>query len=214
MSHWDWRYINMIEINLLPAELKRKRKSSILPKGFKIPLEMVIGAGGGLLILLILVHIFLLFMNITKLAQHRSLKAQWEKILPDKKNVDGIISELRLLQTKLKSIEDITGTEKIRWSKKLNIISDNMPRGVWLKKIALSEDKLFIDGSAISKANEEMINIHNFASNLKKDPDFLSQLSDLELGSIQRRKVSNVDISDFLINAKLKKSTINKPGKK
>lgn len=195
--------MNMIEINLVPLHLRKKKKQALFAGGFKLPLEVVIGLGGGLLLLLVLVHVILLTINISKLATHNKLKASWEEIAPAKEKVDVVISELRRLQTKQSAIKKITEEKKVFWSQKMNILSNNLPKGVWLKKIAFNEDAFFVEGSAISRQNKEMIGVHKFAANLKKDEDFLTDLMDLELGSIQMRKIQKVDVADFLITSRL-----------
>jgi hypothetical protein len=70
----------MIEINLVPSELRKKRRKSLLPGGFNMPLEVVIGAGGGMLAILILVHISLLFMGLQKLSHQQGLKKTIRKV--------------------------------------------------------------------------------------------------------------------------------------
>jgi len=194
----------MIEINLIPPSFRKKRKKSFLPGGFNIPIEIIIGSAGGLLILLVFIHVFLLFTNIYKLADHRRLESKWAQLKPDKEKVDAIIGELRSLQSKQKAIEDITASDGILWAQKLNIVSNSLPRGVWLNKVSLEDGMFFIDGSAISKQGNEMFNVHNLASNLKNEANFLDRLTDLELGSIQRRNIKKIEIADFLITTKLK----------
>jgi len=152
----------------------------------------------------IFVHVGLLVININRLAKHKALSDKWVEILPAKENVDKIISQLRDFQKKQNAIESLTKKSEVSWSEKINIISDSIPRGVWLKRISLTEDILFIEGSAISRQNNEMINVHAFTSNLKKSSRFLMQFDDLELGSIQRRKIHRIEIADFLISSKLK----------
>jgi Tfp pilus assembly protein PilN len=193
----------MIDINLIPPHLKKKEKSKLLGK-VNIPLEVIIGCGGGLLVLLGVMHVLLLFVNIGKLAQHKGLQKQWEATRPGKENVDSVVSEMRVFQGKYKAIEDITGKGRLSWAQKLNILSDSLPRGVWLKKINLDEKMLFIEGSAISKETTEIISIHHLTSNLKDDDYFSEHFSDLELGSIHRRKIKNVEIADFVITMKIK----------
>lgn len=172
----------------------------------KIPLEVVIGSAGGLLFLLILAHVGLLMVNVTKLKQHKQLKAEWAQIEPQKQQADEVVKEMRLLQNKYKDIAAISGGEVILWAQKLNAISDNMPRGVWLSKIALNDEMFFIEGSAISRQQNEMISVHNFTAKLKKHPLFFVGLSELELGSIQRRSQGKIDIADFLITTKIAKA--------
>ena len=193
----------MIEINLVPPELRRKKKSSFLG-GFNIPLEVVVGSAGGVILLLVAVHFILLLTNISKIGEHKKLKSSWEEISPDKVEVDGVISELRQLQTKESNLVKMMEGKRVIWSRKMNLLSDALPKGVWLRKVALSEGVFFIEGSAISKQKREMIGVHNFAANLKKNDEFLEDMDELDLGSIQMRKISTVDVANFLITTRLK----------
>jgi len=195
----------MIDINLSPPELRKGKKRSLLPGGFNIPKEVVIGSVGGLFILLIFVHIILLFTNITRISKHKSLKKEWEIILPSKTNVDKVINEMRVLEKSFESVTKITGQDSILWSEKLNMISDVMPRGVWLRRMSFDEDIFFIEGSAIARQQNEMVNVHQLTSRLKNNEKFLDGLEDLELGSIQRRSVKTLEIADFLITIKRKR---------
>lgn len=154
--------------------------------------------------MLVFLHIGLLVVNISKIGAHKNLKKQWAVIEPDKNKADAVIQEMRALQSKLKAIQDLTGAEKVVWAEKLNILSDSLPGGVWLNKVALSGDVLFIDGSAISRQKKEMINVHSFTAKLQENSNFLKNLSDLELGSIQRKNIQKTEIADFLITAKIK----------
>jgi len=200
----DSRCIDMIEINLAPYSLRKNKKGKLSLKEFNIPLEIVIGLGGGLIVLLVLAHVFLLVINIRNVAQHKEFKEEMEAVSPGKQRVEKVINELRALQSTQKAVEDILPERKISWAQKLNILSDSIPRGVWLKRVNLEGDVLLIEGSAISTDNEAMINVHQFTSTLKSQREFLEHFSDLELGSIQRRKIRQMDIADFMITVRLK----------
>ena len=193
----------MISLNLVPLDLQKKKKGQFSLRKFNIPLEVIIGCGGGLLVLLGVIHVLFLFVNMSKLAQHKSLQKQWEAMRPEKENVDAVISEMRIFQGKYRAIENIAENGNLSWAQKLNILSDSLPRGVWLKKVALEDDMFFIEGSAVSKAGTEIISIHHLTSNLKKNDHFTQHFTDIELGSIQRRKINNVEIADFIITMKL-----------
>ncbi len=193
----------MIEINLIPSQYRKKKKTGFLG-GSRLPPEIVIGSAGGLLILLVMFHIVLLFINIKILAQHRELSKKWEELQPQKVMVDGVLNQLRELQGNIKAIKDVTKKDGLRWAEKLNIVSDSIPKGVWLKKLSMNDGAFFIDGSAFSKQQKEMINVHMFDSNLKANGNFLKHFKDFEPGSIQRRKVQSMEIVDFLITIKLK----------
>jgi len=193
----------MLEINLTPPELRKKKKKSLLPEGFNIPREVVIGSVGGLFILLVIIQIFLIFTNFSRIAKKKKLDNNWEQLAPQKAKVDSVLNEVRMLKNKQNAITSLSGDVKIIWSEKLNLISDSLPRGAWLRKISLEEGLFFIEGSAISRQKEEMINVHDFTSRLKKSEKFLKHLKSLELGSIQRRSIKAVEIADFLITVKL-----------
>lgn len=197
-------YTDMIEINLIAYSLKKKKEGKLSLKEFNIPLEIIIGLGGGLVVLLILIHIFLMVVNIRNVARHKALQKQMETVLPGKQRVEEVVNELRVLQSTQKAVQDILPKRKIFWAQKLNILSDSIPRGVWLKRVNLEGDILVIEGSAISTDNEAMINVHQFTSSLKNRQEFLENFNDLELGSIQRRKIKERDIADFMITVRLK----------
>lgn len=171
---------------------------------FNIPLEIIIGLSAGFIALLILVHVSLLVININNLSKHGQLQKEKEIVQPQKAEVDKVLNQLRTLQGTQKALLSILPEQKVLWAQKLNILSDSLPRGVWLRKVHLDEDVFFIEGSAISTDNESIINVHQFTSNLKVQKEFLEHFDDLELGSIQRRKIKQIEIADFMITAKIK----------
>ena len=193
----------MINVNLIPPHLRQRRKSRLLGR-LNIPLEIIIGCTAGLLMFLALIHVLLLLLNIRKLAYHQILKGKWEAMAPDKENVDSVINEMRAVQGKYKAIEEIVTKGGVSWAQKLNLLSDNLPRGMWFNKLVLDDDMLLVEGSAISRDTNEIINVHRLTVALKENEEFMRDFVDLELGSIQRRKIKNVEIADFVITMRLK----------
>ncbi|MBF0532939.1 MAG: PilN domain-containing protein [Candidatus Omnitrophica bacterium] len=194
----------MIDINLVPPQSRRKKRKNGAG-GFQIPPEIVIGAGGGLVLLLVAAHVILLFINLTELARQGQLNAQWTALQPRKKKVDAVLAELRQMQSTQRAVQAILKKEEVTWAQRLNIISDVLPRGVWLRQINLSpEHILFVQGSALTLESQEMINVHTLAANLKKNEYFINGFAAVELGSIERRKIMNTEITDFVITAKMK----------
>ncbi len=194
----------MININLLPENLQKKKKGigqSLVSYG--IPQEAVIGLVGGLTALMVIAIILLQIAIFTKWAQRTALKKQWEALLPQKEVVDKVLTELRMFKNKIESIEKVTTGKRIFWSPKLNAISDSIPRGVWLSLISLDNHVLLLDGSAVSKNLDEMISAGNFATNLKSHNAFMERLESLYVRSIQKRQIKSVEIADFLITIKL-----------
>lgn len=193
----------MIEINLVPENLKKKKAKPASPMlGVNIPPEAVIGLVGGVVVLLIITHVILLYMTCKRLAEKKVLDRQMEGLSPQKIESETVAKELRGLQGKKNAIEQMTKTQKILWAPKLNDISDSIPRGVWLNKVTLDHGILSIEGSSVAKLTDEMMSVSEFTSKLKEHSGFLSQLKSIELGSIQRRKIESLEIADFSITAK------------
>ncbi len=195
----------MIEINLAPPEVRKRKKKSSLAAKFNIPMEVIVGSAGGLLVLLVLIHFGLMGVNLTKKLAYNRVKAKWNEMAPSKAKVDQVMQEMRSLQSQYDAIKGITQDVAIQWSEKLNIISDNLPKGVWLKRVDLTDEAFLLDGSAISKKSNEMINVHSFIAALKGQERFLDKLVDLDLGSIQSRYIKDVEVADFVIKSGLKK---------
>ena len=194
----------MIDINLVPSDLRKARKGKHFLGKINIPLEIIIGCGGGFLILLAMVHVGVLLINLGKVAHLKTLQYQWEAMSSDKKNVDSVVNEMRIFQGKFKALEDIARKGELSWAQKLNLLSNNIPRGMWFKKIVLSDKTLFIEGSTIAQGVNEIVSVSRLIAKLKDDAAFMENFTDLELGSIQRRRIKNVEIADFVITMKLK----------
>jgi hypothetical protein len=195
----------MIDINLVPEQLRKRRKNELLSGGiFNIPKEVMVGIGGGIIVLLFAVDLLFFLGKVVKFIQYHHVKSQWEAILPDKTNTDVITKELQDVQKEVKSMKDIMDGHDAVWSQKLNVISDGLPKGVWLRKITLNDKQFFIEGTTVSKEQNEMINVGNFVSNLKQDEEFMKSFDSVEVDYIQRRKNETLEVADFTILAKIK----------
>jgi Tfp pilus assembly protein PilN len=195
----------MIDINLIPEQLRKRRKSELLSGGlFNIPKEVMVGIGGGIIVLLLFVDILFFLAKVVKFIQYSHAQKQWEAILPDKTNTDAIKKELQDLQKEVKSMKDIMEGHNAVWSQKLNMISSGLPKGIWLRKITLTDKQLFIEGTTVSKEQNEMSNVGDFVSNLKQDEEFMKNFESVEVDNIQRRKNESLEVADFTILARLK----------
>ncbi len=194
-----------VQINLVPESARKKKHAGVFPiKSFHLPREVVIGLVGGLVALLVVVHVLLQALITVQFVQlHRYHKMQ-EQLAPEKTNVDRILGELRKVQANLKMIDGISKTQKIFWAEKLNAISDTITRGVWLEKMSLEGKKFTLSGSAVSKSASEMIEVNNFISKLKSNAVFAGNFTKIEPGTIKTRKVNNTPVADFTITANVK----------
>jgi len=194
----------MIEINLLPERFRKKKKGLAISFP-QLPREALILFIGGILCLLILIHILLVGVLIIQRVRLSSLNRGWQKIMPAKTQVDGVKEEIAKIENRLRSFDAATDPSKrIIWAKKLNQLSDFLPGGVWLTKLSFLNERFIIEGSAISKKGEEMVMVGKFTSALKDDPVFTRDFKDIELTSINRRLIKSVEVADFVITVILK----------
>lgn len=190
----------MIEVNLLPPELRKKGSKVKIP----IPKESLYLVGGGVIFFLLLIHLILMGALATKNVKYMRLNLEWQNMLPNKKRIDTLKEDQKAIADKIRSIDKLTKKGRISWAKKLNIVSDVLPQGVWIRRINFSGSELMIEGSSVSLRGEEVILVNKFASALKNNVDFGLDFQDLEVNSIKRRQIKNIEVADFILIALLK----------
>jgi Tfp pilus assembly protein PilN len=194
-----------IQINLIPESLRKRRKSSGFPvKSFLLPREVVIGLVGGLVGFLVFFHVMLQLVITVRFVQLFQYRRGIERLATKKQEAEGVLQQLRQLQSNITMIDGVSNTKKIYWSAKLNAISDSLTRGVWLEKISWENGTFLLRGSAVSKSAAEMIAVNNFVTKLKGNAVFTRDLGRIETGQIKTRKVNLTPVADFSLTAQAK----------
>ena len=187
----------MIEINLLPEELKTKtKKINIKSQYFLYLIPLAFG-------ILIFMHLYLSAVGIIKNYQFSALNNKWKKLQPQREMLKNLSKEYEVLSADAKVIQQLN-IRRLNWSEKLNKLSLDLPSGIWFNEIALSRKDFILKGSVISLQKQEMSLINKFIDNLKKDAAFFKDISDLELSSAQIKAIGGYDVFDFILTAKLK----------
>lgn len=193
----------MIEINLLPPELRSKsRKVEATKPSAKQPsyLLYLIPVFFGLLVC---IHIYLAIAGVVKSQQLRLLDNKWKSLEARRKEVAEFKKEFEASADSISAIEQFTN-QRINCAEKLNKLSLYLPNGVWFVDLSLDGKILILKGSTVSMLREELSLINNFMDSLKKDNAFFGDFNSLELSSIQRRVIGSYDIVDFILTGTLK----------
>jgi len=199
----------MIQINLLPEELKTKTKGRNLdPAIIKDPLVLIkerlfIYAIGAILALFILAHFYFAVPLIFKNRQWVSLNQKWLNSAVQKKEVDEFNREFSASFQDAGVLTQLS-RQRILWAQKLNALSLYLPAGVWFNEILLSSNSLTIKGSVISLQKEEVGLINRLLHNLKATFEFSKDFSSFELSNVQKRSLGGYDIADFVLVGALK----------
>lgn len=193
----------MIDINLIPVAL-RKKSGGFLGVTLNLPREILWGVGFAAAAFTVLCHVLLALGWIVKSMSLVGLENQWKQVEPDRRAIDAIGNQVKDLNKKMKTMQELVKTRETSWSQKLNSVSDNLPKGVWLTKLIIDERSLVFQGMAVSKQRNEIVLIGNLNNALKKDASFAADFSNIEVNAINRSKFNNVDVSQFTLTAKLK----------
>ncbi len=191
----------MIEINLLPEELKAKPKSA--KPGIGIEAKYFLYAIPLALCILICAHVYLGIINITQNSKLKILNEKWLSLEPQRKELEAFNKEYAVLSEDAQAIQKLT-EQKLNWSEKLNKLSLNLPPGIWFNELFVSDKDLLLQGSVISLQKEEMSLLKKLIDNLKNDASFFKDFNNLELSSVQTKTIGGYDIADFVLVGTLK----------
>ena len=189
----------MLKINLLP-EGARKAAVSPIEQFHRTPL-MWLFAGGAVVVIL------LLFIPITlRRQQLQQLRNKITALEPRRQEVDHLQHLVQRLRTQEAAFRGL-GKENRAWAKRLNILSDVTPEGVWFTELTLEPGKsLVIQGSAIAIAGEKA-SIGRLVQDLKANPDFTSVVKDLQIESIKRVQEKDIELAQFTLTCVLQEAS-------
>lgn len=194
----------MIEINLLPPNLRVKKREPL-----KLPSLPVIPAAAGAIIFLIAVQVLLLVLIQVKSVSRDSLKKKVASISASNKEAMNIDAALRGISSKVEVIDKLSAS-RFNVAKKLNDLSDSMTSGVWLRSIEVEKGESFnepgilretlvIKGSSVTSGETGEAAIGKFVNSLKENESFSSDFDNIEIAKEERRKVQNTEIMDFVV---------------
>lgn len=186
----------MIEINLLPQEVKSKNKTLAFKQAYFLYLLAFVFCG------LIFAHIALAAWGLVKGCQLRLLENKWKQLTPQRKMMEG--SKGSAGSSATSAAAQKLFEERICWSEKLNKLSLSLPEGVWFNEISLNQNSFVLKGAVISLKKEEMALINAFLDSLKQDKDFIRDFSILEIDVAMRKIIGGYEIIEFNLCGSLK----------
>lgn len=200
----------MIEINLLPEELKARVRSK--PKK-----EAGVSGAGPIafeprylfylipfiLAILVCAHVYLGLVYLVKTGELRQLNGKWQSLEPQRKELEAFNAEYAVISEDAKALQQILQS-RINWAQKLNQLSLGIPSGVWYSEISITPNDFTLHGSVVALQKEELTLVNKLISNLKNNTNFFKDFSNLELNSAQKKTIGGYDIFDFILQGSLK----------
>lgn len=217
----------MIEINLLPEEAKKKKRSSakIDVSAMSMSSLTIVSIAAWAAGVILIIQLALFAIGVMSGTTFKSLGLQYKNILPKKQETEKLKIQVNNMNKKVEAINELM-VKRFSWEKKLNALSDAMTPGIWLTELEYDEKiievtkpvnadparkrggqtvenvlsrYLILSGAASSMGEEGTALIGRFIKSLKDDAEFYSDFSDIELGTIKREKMEDQEIMTFKI---------------
>ena len=215
----------MIEINLLPEELRKKETVKIALPEIPIKKTLLISAGAvlGLQLLFTLFTFYLRFEEGSLGRGIAALKESDKELQRQKSETIGTYNRLK----EVRSAVD----RKFRWASLLSELSGSMTKGVWLRTLYVTDEEpksssdkkpqpdlvsdkkaphdryLVLEGSAVGQGQETAF-IGKFLKQLKDSVFFSGLFADIKPFNINQRRLKDYDVYDFMIYCRFKKDKL------
>lgn len=186
----------MIEINFLPVESQKNPKAAGMWPG------VFIYAVPAVFLILMLAHLYLALLGVSLNHKYSVLNNKWKSFESQRKQVEDEKKKYNLVSHDALAVQGFTkGT--LNWPEKLNLLSLNLPSGIWFNEIELAGKNFVLKGAVISLEKQEVSLINKFLLNLKSSGDFSGGFAKLELGPVKRDNIGGYDIINFVLEGAL-----------
>jgi hypothetical protein len=130
----------MIEINLLPEELKKKKRAAPKIDIANISLENipVIKIALVVAVIFIAIQIMVFGFGILGSIVFKSFEKSYKEILPGKQSAEQLSLAVSKMSKKVSAIDELM-VRRFSWAKKLNDLSDSVTAGIWLTQLEYDE---------------------------------------------------------------------------
>ncbi|MDD5634616.1 MAG: hypothetical protein PHW46_05005 [Candidatus Omnitrophica bacterium] len=204
----------MIEINLLPKELRKKQTKRTTIVLSSIPVQPII--------ISVIASLFVLGLILSLAAYSRNcylkkLEVRWNEMTPQREKTEKIAEEITLLGVKNTVISKIAKPEVV-WSELLSGLNEAMTPNIWLSNLSLdltaSSDKkrkegddiiyLDISGFALGRSEEATPRVAKFIASLKRNKNFSKYVEEIQLENIKGQVIVGEEVMAFDLACKLK----------
>jgi len=220
----------MIEINLLPEEMKKKKSrwkqidlSQVSLQSLPLlKIGVIVGA------CLVAIQALVSIIGTSTNGIYGALDRRYNAISSKKQEVDALKRQAEGVKKKIKAIDELM-VQRFSWAKKLNDLSDAMTPNVWLTELNYDEQVserriplrgegdsqksivekktsrfMKISGNASSIREEGAALVGKFIKSLKSSPGFYSDFSDIELGTVRAAKIEDQEVMSFTLTCYFK----------
>ena len=203
----------MIELNLLPKELRRKKKKQVAGD-FTMPKLPGVLIAVSVLSVLLMLHVTLIFFIANKSSLSATLKNQFDNALTQRKRAEKVNTQVETLQKKLSFVRKIVKPD-ISWTNLMCGLNEAVISNIWISELNVkfshkeknSKEKpetLDLVGYSLGGSERETSSIAKFIVSLKRTPDFYGYFDEIELDSMKNREYSGEEVMQFKLECLFK----------
>lgn len=215
----------MIEINLIPPEMKKKELpfQAARLSGLNLQNLPVFNIIVGLAAMVVAIQVLLFVVGIIGTTRLNALTAKYNALLPEKNIADTLKAKVDDINKRSAAIDELMA-RRFDWARKLNSLSDAMTQGIWLSEVSYDErpggrmraapgragraqrqamtmpGMIVMTGYAASAGDQGTALVGRFIKSLRESDEFFSDFSGIELVSVKSDKVENQEVMSFRIN--------------
>jgi len=194
-------FINMIKLNLLPEEL-RKKTNVIDMSGLKVvPIVL------GIFAIMLIVHAAAYFGAKNNKNEIKRIKKQIKEYQPKIKEFESLKKLVDMANAKIKAIEELT-KNRVLWSRALNGISDSMLDDIWLDSLSYeikgNIPQMELEGIAKGTSSAT---VGKFINALENNKDFSKDFQKIKFESTKVDLYKNYEVMKFKLICLFREST-------
>lgn len=187
----------MIQLNLLPEELRIKVKKQPVIQFSSLPF-LPVAVGG--VVFLILVHILSFFILGVSTLQLNGLAKKWKLYEPKKAALGSLMTNVRKNDAVIQAIDDLSA-KRVLWARLMNDISDSILSNMWLTNLYFdskqNEEILMLEGFVAGPNEEATASVGKFINALKENESFYINFTQIEADLIRSSRYENQDVMRF-----------------
>ena len=196
----------MIELNLLPEDLRKKKKTRTV----QMPEIPVIPIAAGVIALVTAAHFLLGLLVGYNDNLAKTLKKKWVSMEPQRKMTEVITRNINDLEKRTEAVKNIARPD-LNWTRLLSGLNRAMIPGVWLNGMKITYNgkpydinsastdpgELIISGYALGKSEVATAIAARFLNSMKETVDFSGYFREIELKSLRTGSVAGEDVMTF-----------------
>lgn len=219
----------MIEINLLPEELRGARRTQVTL--FSMSPKRALASFA---VLFVGLQVLMTAFAVVKQMELDAVRGELGRFKTAERALLARQTASKKAKATLRQVNSLAG-RKFAWTRLINALSDSVTQGIWLRSLELETAQslaaksgaskargkasaktpvaatapvrvLRIEGSAVAKGQETAF-VGRFIKELKANPDFTALFLSIEPSNIVLRKIKDADVYDFTVNCVFKPQT-------